>query len=53
MSDLIAAGAYDSAVCDAALVLSELLSNALRHAVPLPGAKLRVAWRLGADSVQL
>jgi two-component sensor histidine kinase len=53
VSDLIDADAYDSAVCDAALVLSELLSNALRHAVPLPGTKLRVAWRLDADSIQL
>jgi anti-sigma regulatory factor (Ser/Thr protein kinase) len=53
MSDLIAADCNDPAICDAALVLSELLSNALRHAVPLPGAKLRVAWRLDTDSVQL
>jgi anti-sigma regulatory factor (Ser/Thr protein kinase) len=53
VSDLIAADANDPAICDAALVLSELLSNALRHAVPLPGAKLRVAWRLDTDNVQL
>jgi anti-sigma regulatory factor (Ser/Thr protein kinase) len=53
VSDLIAAGIYDSAVCDAALVVSELLSNALRHAGPLPGAEIRVAWRLEADSVQV
>jgi anti-sigma regulatory factor (Ser/Thr protein kinase) len=53
VSDLIAAHAYDMAVCDAALVLSELLSNALRHAVPLPGAKLRVAWQLDADNVEV
>jgi anti-sigma regulatory factor (Ser/Thr protein kinase) len=53
VSDLIAAGIYDSAVCDAALVFSELLSNALRHAGPLPGAKIRVAWCLDADSIQV
>jgi anti-sigma regulatory factor (Ser/Thr protein kinase) len=53
VSDLIAADADDPAICDAALVLSELLSNALRHAVPLPAAKLRVAWRLDTESVQL
>jgi anti-sigma regulatory factor (Ser/Thr protein kinase) len=53
VSDLIAADAYDPAVCDAALVLSELLSNALRHAAPLPGTKLRVAWSLDTDNVQL
>ena len=34
-------------------MLSELLSNALRHAVPLPGTKLRVAWRLDPDSVEV
>jgi anti-sigma regulatory factor (Ser/Thr protein kinase) len=51
--DLIAAGIYDSAVCDVALVVSELLSNALRHAGPLPGAKIRVTWRIDADCVQV
>ena len=53
VSDLIAADIYDSAVCDVALVISELFSNALRHAVPLPGSKIRVAWRIDADSVQV
>jgi anti-sigma regulatory factor (Ser/Thr protein kinase) len=53
VSDLIAAGIYDSAVCDVALVISELLSNALRHAAPLPGSKLRVAWRIDPASIQV
>jgi anti-sigma regulatory factor (Ser/Thr protein kinase) len=53
VSDLIAAGIYDSAVCDAALVVSELLSNALRHAGPLPGAEIRVAWSIEASTVQV
>jgi anti-sigma regulatory factor (Ser/Thr protein kinase) len=53
VSDLIAAGIYDSAICDVALVVSELFSNALRHAVPLPGSTVRVAWRIGADSVRV
>src|ERR1035437_2439351 len=53
VSDLIADGIGDSAVCDVALVFSELLSNALRHAGPLPGAQIRVAWRLDPDSVQV
>jgi two-component sensor histidine kinase len=53
VSDLIAADVYDSAVCDVALVISELLSNALRHAAPLPGSKIRVAWSIGPGSVQV
>jgi serine/threonine-protein kinase RsbW len=53
VSDLIAAKVYDSAVCDVALVISELFSNALRHAVPLPGSKIRVAWRIDTDSVRV
>jgi two-component sensor histidine kinase len=53
VSDLIAAGIYDSAVCDVALVLSELSSNALRHGAPLSGAKLRLAWRIRAGCVQV
>ena len=53
VSDLIHAGVYGSAVTDAALVLSELLSNALCHATPLPGPDLRVGWSLEADSVRV
>jgi anti-sigma regulatory factor (Ser/Thr protein kinase) len=53
VSDLIEAGVCASAVTDAALVISELLSNALRHAGPLPGSGLRVAWDLDADSVRV
>lgn len=53
IADLIAAGVREAAIFDVALVLSELLSNALRHASPLPGAKLRVAWVLGRDAVEI
>jgi anti-sigma regulatory factor (Ser/Thr protein kinase) len=53
VSDLIEAGVCASAVTDAALVISELLSNALRHAGPLPGAVIRIAWELDADSVRV
>jgi anti-sigma regulatory factor (Ser/Thr protein kinase) len=35
-----------AAIGDAALVLSELLSNAIRHARPLPGATVGVSWAL-------
>jgi anti-sigma regulatory factor (Ser/Thr protein kinase) len=53
VSDLIEAGVCAPAVTDAALVISELLSNALRHAVPLPGSGIRVAWDLDADTVRI
>ncbi len=53
VSDLIHAGVYGSALTDAALVLSELLSNALCHATPLPGPGLRVSWCHQAGSVRV
>jgi anti-sigma regulatory factor (Ser/Thr protein kinase) len=49
--DLAAAGVFDSAISDAAVVVSELFSNALRHARPLPGAKIRVWWELYEGTV--
>jgi anti-sigma regulatory factor (Ser/Thr protein kinase) len=52
-SDLRAAGVFDAAVADAALVVSELLSNAIRHARPLPGSQVQVAWVLAGGSVEL
>jgi len=53
VSDLVAAGIYEAAISDAALVVSELFSNALRHARPLPGATIRVGWQLGAGAVRI
>jgi two-component sensor histidine kinase len=53
VSDLLDAGVYDSGVCDVSLVISELFSNALRHAGPLPGAQVRVTWQIEASSVQV
>jgi anti-sigma regulatory factor (Ser/Thr protein kinase) len=52
-SDLAAAGIYEPVVRDAALVVSELLSNAIRHAAPLPGAQVRVAWTLDHDALRV
>lgn len=51
--DLRAAGVFGAAVEDAALVVSELLSNAIRHARPLPGSQLQVTWVLAGGSVEL
>lgn len=52
-ADLVAAGIFDGAVGDAVLVVSELLSNAIRHARPLPGANIQVAWAVDDDAVEV
>lgn len=51
--ELRAAGVFDYAVSDAALVISELLSNAILHAYPLPGERLQVAWAVNGSSVEV
>ena len=53
VSDLAAAGIHEQAVGDAALVVSELLSNAIRHAAPLTGAQVRVTWSLDHDALRI
>ncbi len=52
-ADLTAAGIYAGAVGDAVLVVSELLSNAIRHARPLPGANVQVAWAVDGGAVEV
>jgi anti-sigma regulatory factor (Ser/Thr protein kinase) len=51
--ELLAVGVLDTAIRDAALVLSELLSNAIRHARPLHGSCLRVAWSVDGESIEV
>ena len=45
----LASIAYD----DTLLVLSELVSNAVRHAIPLPSGYLQVSWHLEPELVHL
>jgi anti-sigma regulatory factor (Ser/Thr protein kinase) len=52
-AELTAAGIFDGVVCDTVLVVSELLSNAIRHARPLPGSNLRLAWALTDGAVEI
>lgn len=52
-AELRDAGVADPAVGDAALVLTELLSNAILHATPLDGASLRVTWALANGWVEV
>lgn len=48
-ADLRALEVRADRVDDAALVLSELVSNALRHASPLPDHTVGVSWRVEVD----
>ena len=52
-SELRACGIFPGTIGDAALVVSELLSNAILHARPLPGSQVRVSWALGPAWIEL
>jgi len=52
-TDLREAGIVPPAIGDAALVVSELLTNAILHAKPLPGARVLVAWALRDRSLEV
>jgi anti-sigma regulatory factor (Ser/Thr protein kinase) len=47
------AGVVRPAIGDAAVVVSELLTNAIMHARPLPGARVMVAWALRERSLEV
>lgn len=53
LSDLARAGVGEVTACDAGLVLSELISNALRHATPLPDHTIKAAWQLRQDTMKI
>ena len=52
-AELREAGLSATAMADAALVTSELLSNAILHARPLPDACVRISWILSATAVEI
>jgi anti-sigma regulatory factor (Ser/Thr protein kinase) len=52
-AELRNAGIVAAPAADAALVMSELLSNAILHARPLPDSLLRVAWELSPPSLEV
>jgi anti-sigma regulatory factor (Ser/Thr protein kinase) len=49
--ELLGVGPADRA--DAMLVVSELVSNSVRHAAPLSGGEIRVRWAVAADVLHL
>lgn len=50
---LIAVGVRDETCDDALLVLSELVSNAVTHAAPLPNGRIAVGWTVLHDALHL
>jgi anti-sigma regulatory factor (Ser/Thr protein kinase) len=52
-NDLQKRGVPKEVIEDAILVLSEVLSNALRHARPLGSGKIKVSWDVRAGAVEI
>ena len=48
-----AAGLPTEQALDAALIASELVGNAVRHAAPLPSGQLAVNWSVDSDGYQI
>jgi anti-sigma regulatory factor (Ser/Thr protein kinase) len=54
LGDQLAAAGIDSEIRDdAMLVLSELVSNAVKHAAPLPSGEIRVRWSVAGDLLHI
>ncbi len=50
---LTAVGVRDDTCDDALLVLSELVSNAVTHAAPLPNGRIAVGWTVRDDALHI
>jgi anti-sigma regulatory factor (Ser/Thr protein kinase) len=53
VDEMRARGLPPMVIDDAALVLSELVGNAIRHGAPLPGGGIRVGWTVSADIIRV
>jgi anti-sigma regulatory factor (Ser/Thr protein kinase) len=51
--ELTSVGVSDDVRQDTMLVISELVSNAVKHAAPLPGGEVRVRCSISQDNVRL
>ncbi|GAB3106949.1 hypothetical protein GCM10027055_01840 [Janibacter alkaliphilus] len=52
-SDLAARGVSEQVVGEAELVVTELVTNSLRHARPLPDHTVRIHWKARNDNVEV
>jgi anti-sigma regulatory factor (Ser/Thr protein kinase) len=52
-ADLADAGIAAAVIGDATLVVSELVGNSVRYAMPLPGGVLEVSWIIDPDCIHL
>jgi anti-sigma regulatory factor (Ser/Thr protein kinase) len=52
-ADLLRRGIPDEVIADAALVVSEMISNALKHARPLESGQIRISWDASSTCVEL
>lgn len=52
-AELHESGVREDVTDNATVIVSELISNALRHARPLPSGDIRVAWTRQGDVIQL
>jgi anti-sigma regulatory factor (Ser/Thr protein kinase) len=52
-SELFASGVLEAVIDDVNVVISELLSNALRHARPLPSGQIRLTWARNGDLIEV
>ncbi|MGH3647482.1 MAG: ATP-binding protein [Micromonosporaceae bacterium] len=53
LADLAVSGCGPEFADDSAAVATELIGNAVRHARPLPGGVLAVAWRMQREGLEI